>query len=447
MSDGGSHARASVGEPDPVPQPAGMIDPDDLSDAGFTVGGRRTGTVTFLPEPEPLPRRFTVISVDDHVVEPPDLFVGRMPAVFADRAPRVVETEEGTQLWEFEGKRYPNIGFNAVVGRPVIEASFEPTRFDEMRRGAWDVEARVKDMDVDGVYASLNFPSALLGFAGQRLQRDTRDPALALALVRATNDWHLEAWAGSHPDRFIPCQIPYYFDPEVAATEVRRNAERGFKAVTFAEAPEKLGLPSLHTRHWDPLIEACAQTGTVICLHIGSSSSLPATAPDAPPDAIGVLAFGFAMFSAVDWLYSLAPVRFPDIRIAMSEGGLGWVPGLIDRLDHVGKYHDIYGTWTGIDLTPTEVFQRNFFHCALDDPSAMRLRDRIGVDHILLEADYPHLDSSWPLTQEVVGRQVEALEPSEVRRVTWENAAELFRHPVPAQVVADVEIPADGGSR
>ncbi len=223
-----------------------MIDPDDLSDASFTVGGRRTGTVTFLPEPEPLPRRYTLISVDDHVVEPPDLFVGRMPAALADRAPKVVETDEGAQLWEFEGKRYPNIGFNAVVGRPVIEASFEPTRFDEMRRGAWDVDARVRDMDIDGVYASLNFPSALLGFAGQRLQRDTQDPALALALVRASNDWHLEAWAGSYPDRFVPCQVPYYFDPEVAAGEVRRNAERGFKAVTFAEAPEKLGLPSLH---------------------------------------------------------------------------------------------------------------------------------------------------------------------------------------------------------
>jgi predicted TIM-barrel fold metal-dependent hydrolase len=414
-----------------------MINPDDLADDTFTVGGRKTGSVTFLPEPERRPRRHTIVSVDDHIVEPPDMFEGRMPQRFADRAPRVVELDDGTELWEFEGKRYPNIGFNAVVGRPIIEASFEPTRFDEMRRGSWDVHARIADMDVDGVYASLNFPSALLGFSGQRLQRETDDAELALALVRANNDWHLEQWAGAYPDRIIPCQVPYYLDPVVGAEEIRRNAARGFKAVSFTEAPEKLGLPSLHTGHWDPLLAACEETDTVVCLHIGSASSLPATAPDAPPDTIGVLAFGFAMFSAVDWLYSLVPVRYPGIKIVMSEGGLAWVPGLIDRLDHVLKYHDMYGTWSGLELTPAEVFRRNFYHCALDDPSTMQLREHIGVDHILVEADYPHLDSSWPDTQEVIGRQVAGLSPDEVRKVTWENASKLFRHPVPTAVVDD----------
>jgi predicted TIM-barrel fold metal-dependent hydrolase len=289
------------------------------------------------------------------------------------------------------------------------------------------------------VYASLNFPSALVGFSGQRLQRETPDPDLALALVRANNDWHLEAWAGPYPDRIIPCQVPYYLDPAVGAAEIRRNAERGFKAVSFTEAPEKLGFPSLHTGHWDPIMAACEETDTVICLHIGSASSLPATAPDAPPDTIGVLAFGFAMFSAVDWLYSMIPVRFPGIKIVMSEGGIAWVPGLMDRLDHVGRYQDMYGTWTGIEPTPAEVFQRNFWHCALDDPSTMRLHDRIGIDHILMEADYPHLDSSWPDTQAVLGEQVRDLRPDEIRKVTWENAATLFRHPVPAAVVDDPE--------
>jgi predicted TIM-barrel fold metal-dependent hydrolase len=414
-----------------------MINPDDLGDAGFTVGGRRTGTVTFLPEPERRRRDFTIISVDDHIVEPPDMFEGRLAARFADRAPRVVELEDGTQFWEFEGKRFPNIGFNAVVGRPVMEATFEPTRFDEMRRGAWDIHARIRDMDIDGVYASVNFPSALVGFSGQRLQRETTDAELALAVVQANNDWHLDEWAGPYPERIIPCQVPYYLDPQIGADEIRRNAARGFKAVSFTEAPEKLGFPSLHTGHWDPIMAACEETDTVVCLHIGSASSLPATAPDAPPDAIGVLAFGFAMFSAVDWLYSMIPVRYPGIKIVMSEGGIAWVPGLMDRLDHVGKYQDMYGTWTGIEPSPSEVFQRNFWHCALDDPSTIRLHDRIGIEHILMEADYPHLDSSWPDTQAVLGEQVRTLAPDEVRKVTWQNAATLFRHPVPAAVIDD----------
>ncbi len=165
----------------------------------------------------------------------------------------------------------------------MIEASFEPTRFDEMRRGAWDIDARIADMDIDGVYASVNFPSALLGFAGQRLQRETSDPDLALALIRANNDWHKEVWVDAYPDRIIGCQVPYLLDPEIGAAEIRANAARGFKAVTFPEAPEKLGLPSLHTGYWDPMMPACEETETVICLHIGSSSSLPSTSPTRPP--------------------------------------------------------------------------------------------------------------------------------------------------------------------
>ena len=247
-----------------------------------------------------------------------------------------------------------------------------------MRRGAWDIAARITDMDLNGVYASLCFPSFLPGFAGQRLQQLTDDPDLALASVRAWNDWMLEEWWGYAPGRMIPLQLPYLLDPEVAADEVRQNAERGFKAITFSEAPHMLGLPSLHSGHWDPLMAACEETGTVVCLHVGSSGTSPATSPDAPSDTIGVLFFGYAMFAAVDWLYSRIPVRFPDIRICLSEGGIGWVAGLLDRLEHVRKYDAMYGTWNDVELSPADTFRRNFWVCAIDDPSAFLQRDVIG---------------------------------------------------------------------
>src|SRR6202047_4210920 len=217
---------------------------DEMSaNLGFTTakaGAART--VTFLPQPERAERRYTVISVDDHIVEPPDTFEGRVPQKFTERAPRVVETDDGRQTWLYDGQSLPNVGFNAVVGRPVSEYGFEPTRFDEMRRGAWDIHARVKDMDLNGVYASVNFPSAMAGFCGHRLQLGISDPALALAVTRAYNDWCLESWAGAYPSRFIPCQIPWLLDPQVAADEVRRNASRGFKAISFSEGSEPLGV-------------------------------------------------------------------------------------------------------------------------------------------------------------------------------------------------------------
>jgi predicted TIM-barrel fold metal-dependent hydrolase len=408
---------------------------DELTQNRSFTTAKAGGPVTFLPEPEPEVRRYTVISVDDHIVEPPDTFDGRVPKRFAHRAPRVVE-QDGADVWIYDGNAFPNVGFNAVVGRPVSEYGFEPTRFEHMRRGAYDINARIADMDLTGVWASLNFPSFLPGFAGQRLQLTTRDPELALACVRAWNDWHLEEWAGACPDRIIPCQLPYLLDPQVAAEEIRRNAERGFRAVTFSEAPHELGLPSLHSGHWEPFIAACEETQTVINLHIGSSGTSPGTAPDAPADTVGVLFFAYAMFAAVDWLYSLIPVRHPDVRICLSEGGIGWVPGLLDRLDHMLTYHQMYGTWTGIDLTPAEVLRRNFWFCAVEDPSTFRLRDRIGVDHILVEMDYPHCDSIWPHVQRTLAQALAGIPDDEVAMITWRNASRLYRHPVPDEVVA-----------
>lgn len=393
--------------------------------------------VTFLPDPERQHRYFTFISVDDHLVEPPQMFEGRVPKKFADAAPTVRVDDDDMEYWDYNGKREYKVGLNAVVGRPREELSFEPTRFDEMRKGAWDIDARIHDMDLNGVYASLNFPSSLAGFAGQRYQLGVENQDLALAVVRAANDWHLEEWAGTHPGRIIPMQLPWLLDPEVAAAEIRANAARGFTAVTFPELPERLGLPSLHTGYWDPFIAACEETETVICLHVGSSSSVPQTSSDAPADTIGVLFFAWAMFAAVDWLYSKIPVRFPNVKICLSEGGVGWVAGLMDRLDHVGRYQEMFGTWDGIDLTPREVFKRNFWFCAIDDPSGLDHRDRIGVDRIMLESDYPHQDGTWPDTQAILHSQIGHFSEDEIRKLTWQNASELFRFPIPESVIAD----------
>ncbi len=220
---------------------------------GFMVS-QKPETVTLLPDPPQAKRHFPVISADDHLIEPAGMFEGRVPAKFADLAPRIVVGDDGSESWLYDGQVNPNVGLAAVAGRPIEECTYDPVRYDEMRPGNYDIHARIHDMDIDGVYASVNFPSALPGFCGHRLQLGISDPELALAVVRASNDWHLEDWAGAYPDRIIPCQIPWLLDPEVAADEIRRNAARGFKAVSFSENPEPLGLPSIHTGYWDPLL-------------------------------------------------------------------------------------------------------------------------------------------------------------------------------------------------
>lgn len=392
--------------------------------------------MSFLPEPRRRHRHFTVISVDDHIVEPPGTFIGRMPAEFADRAPRVI-SRDGTEMWLYDGVEIPNIGLNAVAGKPPREYSREPVNFGDMRQGAWDIHSRIDDMNLDGVYASLSFPSFLTGFGGGRLQTSTKDMGLALAATRAWNDWHLEEWSAPYPDRMIPCQITWLHDPSLAAKDIRANRGRGFRAVSFPELPDQLGLPPVRSQYWDPLFAACQETATVVCLHAGSGGTLFGTSDGAPREATAAL-FGLsAVIPAIDWLFALVPVRFPDLKIVLAESGIGWVAALLDRLDHVARYHECYGDWRGTDLTPSEVLLRNFWFCTLDNPSSFCQKDRIGVDNILCEVDYPHADSSWPDTQESLLRHLSALEPSEIDCITWRNASELFDFPVPPSVLAE----------
>jgi predicted TIM-barrel fold metal-dependent hydrolase len=267
----------------------------------------------------------------------------------------------------------------------------------------------------------------------------SKDKEFTLALMRAYNDWHIEEWCGTYPGRMIGCQLVWLHDPQIAAEEVRRNAERGFRAITFPEAPHEAGLPSLHSGYWDPMVEACAETDTVICVHTGSSGVLPETAKDAPMDVTSALfGAGYSLTTTVDWLYSRYTVRYPGLKVIISEGGIGWVPSLIDRLDHsYRKNGDHRGYWTETDLKPSEVLRRDFYFCLVDEPSAMATRHRIGVEHICFETDFPHADTSWPETQALLDTHMIGIPDNEVQRMTWKNAAELFRVDVPAAVQAD----------
>jgi len=222
-----------------------------------------------LPDPEPREAEFLLISVDDHIIEPADMFEGRIPSNLADKAPRLIDYEGGL-AWTLEDRVLPNFGLNAVAGRPPEEWDDEPQGWDEMRKGCWQIDARVADMDLNGVYASVCFPSRIAGFGGARFA-EVKDQELGLACVRAWNDWHIEEWATPYPDRIIPLQVPWLNDPVVAAEEIRRNAARCFKTVTFLDTPDALGLPPVWSDYWDPFFRACEETDTVLSIHICAS--------------------------------------------------------------------------------------------------------------------------------------------------------------------------------
>ncbi len=196
------------------------------------------------------------------------------------------------------------------------------------------------------------FPSITWGFAGTTLSR-MPDKELGFACVQAYNDWAVEQWAGSHPDRFIPCALSYLADAELAAKEIYRNAERGVHAVSFTENPAQLGFPSVHSDHWEPFWRACAETETAINLHIGSSGRISCPSPDTPVPAQVALFPLNGIETVVDWIFSGIPQRYNDIHIVLSEAGISWVPMVVERLHRAYRQREAEPeVWAGFDNSP-----------------------------------------------------------------------------------------------
>src|SRR5438132_14327119 len=205
-----------------------------------------------------------LVSVDDHVVEPPGMFERHLAPKWHDVAPKVVPRADGTDVWLYDGKELPNIGLNAVAGRPPEEYGLEPTSFAEMRPGCYDIHERVRDMNANGVLGSMCFPS-FPQLCGQLFAR-SKDKDAGLAILKAYNDWHIDEWCGSYPGRFIPLALPPLWDPEEMAAEVHRVAAKGCHAISFSENPAKLRMPSFHYDHWDPFWSACCDEAGIVCM-------------------------------------------------------------------------------------------------------------------------------------------------------------------------------------
>ncbi len=366
-----------------------------------------------------------LISVDDHLIEPPDLFLNHLDARYQDRAPKLERNDQGSDVWVFNGIAMETVALNAVAGRPKDEYGMEPQSLDEVRPGCYDVHERVKDMNAGGVLASMNFPS-FPTFTARVFQTDDLD--LSRALVRAYNDWHIDEWCGAYPARFIPMAVPMMWDAQETADEIRRTAAKGCHSLSFTENPAALGRPSFHDEYWDPVWTACCDTGTVLSVHLGSSGQLSIPAVDSPPDVMITLQPMNIQSAAADLLWSRVIKNFPQLRIALSEGGTGWIPYFLDRVDRTFEMHR---AWTQQDFggrLPSEVFREHFLTCFISDPIGVEMRHHIGVDNMCWEADYPHSDSMWPTAPEELNAVFHAndVPDDEVHKMSHENAMRWY---------------------
>ena len=388
-----------------------------------------------------------IISVDDHVVEPPDLWTSRLPSKYADRCPRVerdsavfnfeggvfsyekgVKNGSPCDWWLYDDLIYPFPKLSAAVGFENLDV--EPVTFDEIRPGSWKQADRLADMDANHVDVSICFPNVLPRFCGQTfLEREDKD--LALLCVKAYNDWMIDEWCeGEGKGRLIPLTLIPLWDPVAAAEEVHRCANKGSFAVAFSENPSHLGLPSVHDENnfWDPFFTACQETETVICMHIGSSSKMPSTSPDAPFSVSSTITFANAMGSMCDYILSGIFVRFPKLRIAYAEGQVGWMPYVVERMDKI--WEERGDASFGIDLPnpPSSYIPNHIWGCIFDDEVGLKNRDIIGMNQICFEVDFPHADTTFPNTLKVATKICEeaGLSEDEIYRLMRGNAIDCF---------------------
>jgi predicted TIM-barrel fold metal-dependent hydrolase len=242
--------------------------------------------------------------------------------------------------------------------------------------------------------------------------------------------------------------IPLW-DPREAAREIQRCAGKGAKGVIFSENPSKLGLPSIHdaNRYWDPVFEAAEQLDMPICTHIGSSSSLPTTSPDAPSViSVALNPIVTPQFTCVDWLLSGLFFRFPKLKLCLSEGGIGWVPHVLNWLDHVAdtqrwarttefKMDYVKADYKAVAATsepiregvmPSQLFREHVYGCFIADTVGVRNLDLIGEDNVMVETDYPHSDSNWPNSLQNIRKELAPLTPDQQHKVAFSNACRLF---------------------
>jgi predicted TIM-barrel fold metal-dependent hydrolase len=385
-----------------------------------------------------------IVDVDAHVVEPPDVWTSRLPAKYRDVGPRIVYAPGGdiklvgssyieapgtdgpdVAWWFYEDRQTSLKRYIAAAGVPADEVTLSGVTYEDMRPGCFKPVERVADMTLNGVQAQMCFPN-YPRFCGQLFVWG-KDKELARLCVQAYNDWMVEEWCGGSDGRLIPLCIVPLWDVALAVAEVRRNAARGVRAVAFSELPAYLDLPSIHTGYWDPFFQACAETGTVLAMHIGSGTKTPKTSDDAPEAVGGTIIFGNSVASLVDFLFSGVLHRFPTLRLLYAEAQIGWIPYVLERTDDV--WHTHRGWAHGQDKCPelpSTYYYRQVHSCFFKDPVGVSVLDRVGIDNVMFETDYPHQDGTWPQSREAAALQFGHLPQDQIDKIARGNAIKLL---------------------
>lgn len=376
-----------------------------------------------------LPRDAELVSVNDHLFEPADLWRARLPRAAADSVPHVVATVEGRHAWRFGPERLEFPALSIVAAKPSVDSVRLAERSEDVMPAAFDPVERLAAMDRDGVAVHTLLPHAC-GFAGQRLALLGND-ALWADCVRAYNDFLLSEFCATDPARLVGVALLPLKDPRAAAVEIERVAALGARAVSFPHDPAGLGLPSLRNDAWRPLFSAAEAADLPLFIHLGTGARVWAgVAPESRPP-LGVLLTLVnldVMQTASELAFSSVFVEHPSLRVLLIEGGAGWMPYLSERMDYFWRRRgDIVVPGAAPDRPPSQMLRDHVWASLIDDPAGIRQRHEIGLERLVWQSDFPHSDSFWPSSREHLETLLRDVPDDEARAIASGNARKLLR--------------------
>ncbi len=354
-------------------------------------------------------------SADSHVVEPPDLWIERMPKALLPRAPRVVRYDD-TELWVVDGEvRMAVVGIQAQAGHRY-EARDRITKrgsYDDI--GNFDPPRYLRGLDEDGVVGAVLYPSN----AHQCYRCITGE--LLSEVARAYNDWVLD-WCSAEPKRLKAVSLVNLDEPAQAVRELERTVKAGAAAVMIPIQPAR-GFRYDQPRY-DPLWAAASQHGVPLVMHVGGNQAVLGREPviDLIRHATKDVHFRASIATMV-----LSGVfgRFPRLRLGAIEFGASWIPPLMSEMDRVYQ-SGRYPRRLPAGEMPSDHLTRNVFTSFQDDPAAIRMRGTIGIENIVWGNDYPHAESTYPRSREILAENLKGVPRGDVERMVAGNTVRLF---------------------
>jgi predicted TIM-barrel fold metal-dependent hydrolase len=383
----------------------------------------------------------SVIDTDTHLTEPHDLWVSRAPRGYEDRVPHVVEVD-GQASWAIEDQVLGRAMAAAVVdraGNRCRGSEFLSWGIEDVHPGAYDLPARLAVMDEVGIYAQIVYPN-VAGFGGQKFA-DVKDPELKLMCVRIYNDAMAEMQDASG-GRFFPMALMPWWDIDASVAEAERAAQMGMRGVNMTSDPQaSCPLPDLGDAVWDRLWEVCSDRALPVHFHIGASQTTMVWYGTSPWPSLGndqKLGIGSAMMYITNarvlanLIYSGLLERQPGLKVVSVESGIGWIPFVLEALDHQAD-ETAAGSMDYLSLRPSEYFKRQVYACYwFEKIDVAHTFELLGADNILFETDFPHPTCLYPDSLSWAAKGLEGVAPEVQRKVLQDNAAALYRIPLPA---------------